>query len=239
MADNDSLLAAICAPPADDGARLAYSDWLEEHGDAERAEFIRVQCALARLPKRASQAADLRRRQRVLLAANRAEWLGPLKGVAKSLDFQRGFVDCARLSAAELFQHAEALFRHAPLSCLSVREIKAEHTAPLAALPLLGRVRTLRLGTYSTGIGRKGAGPGLAAALASSRHLGNLEELSLDLCGIGVEGARALEAASRLKSLRVLSLVGNWIGAALGRALAAAPFLRHIATLDLSSNNLG
>jgi uncharacterized protein (TIGR02996 family) len=26
---------------------LAYADWLTEHGDIERAEFLRVQCRLA------------------------------------------------------------------------------------------------------------------------------------------------------------------------------------------------
>ena len=44
------LLAEIIAHPADDAPRLIYADWLEEHGDSARAEFIRVQCELARLP---------------------------------------------------------------------------------------------------------------------------------------------------------------------------------------------
>lgn len=41
------LLSAVCADPADDGVRLAAADWLEEHGEAERSEFIRVQMELA------------------------------------------------------------------------------------------------------------------------------------------------------------------------------------------------
>jgi uncharacterized protein (TIGR02996 family) len=45
----DDLLAAIWARPHDDLPRLAYADWLEERGDGSRAEFIRVQCELARL----------------------------------------------------------------------------------------------------------------------------------------------------------------------------------------------
>jgi uncharacterized protein (TIGR02996 family) len=46
-----AFLAAICAQPDDDTARLVYADWLEEFGgEPERAEFIRVQCELARLP---------------------------------------------------------------------------------------------------------------------------------------------------------------------------------------------
>jgi uncharacterized protein (TIGR02996 family) len=48
MTDADALFAAILADPADDAPRLVYADWLEEHGQPERAEFIRVQCELAR-----------------------------------------------------------------------------------------------------------------------------------------------------------------------------------------------
>lgn len=47
------FLTRICANPADDASRLVYADWLDErgqNGDAERAEFIRVQCQLAKLP---------------------------------------------------------------------------------------------------------------------------------------------------------------------------------------------
>ncbi len=44
-----ALLAAICADLTDDTVRLAFADHLDERGepgDAERAEFIRVQCEL-------------------------------------------------------------------------------------------------------------------------------------------------------------------------------------------------
>jgi uncharacterized protein (TIGR02996 family) len=47
-----ALLAAIWAAPHDDLPRLVYADWLDESGDpakAARAEFIRVQCELAKM----------------------------------------------------------------------------------------------------------------------------------------------------------------------------------------------
>lgn len=44
-----AFLAAIRADPKDDTARLVVADWLDEHGEGERAEFIRVQVALAGL----------------------------------------------------------------------------------------------------------------------------------------------------------------------------------------------
>ncbi len=42
------FIRSICADPDDDTPRLAYADWLEEQGQGERAEFIRVQCELAK-----------------------------------------------------------------------------------------------------------------------------------------------------------------------------------------------
>ncbi len=53
MSESDALLKAIRADPEDDTVRLAFADWLDEHGDggidADRAEFIRVQIEHARL----------------------------------------------------------------------------------------------------------------------------------------------------------------------------------------------
>ena len=43
------LLAGVIASPDDDGPRMVMADWLEKRGQSERAEFIRVQCELARL----------------------------------------------------------------------------------------------------------------------------------------------------------------------------------------------
>jgi uncharacterized protein (TIGR02996 family) len=42
------LLAAVLDSPSDDAPRLVYADWLDEHGQADRAEFIRLQCEMAR-----------------------------------------------------------------------------------------------------------------------------------------------------------------------------------------------
>ena len=41
MTDGEALLAAILANPEEDAPRLVYADWLQENGEAERAEFIR------------------------------------------------------------------------------------------------------------------------------------------------------------------------------------------------------
>lgn len=86
---------AICENPGEDTHRLAYADWLDERdepGDAERAEFIRVQCELARMPPyenirldldwsapgfspECKRAVALRRRERELFEAHAAAWV--------------------------------------------------------------------------------------------------------------------------------------------------------------------
>jgi uncharacterized protein (TIGR02996 family) len=43
MSDDEALLAAILAHPDEDTPRLMYADWLQENGQPERAEFIRLQ----------------------------------------------------------------------------------------------------------------------------------------------------------------------------------------------------
>ena len=47
MTEREAFLAAICAAPDEDLPRLVFADWLDEHGEPERAEFIRLQCELA------------------------------------------------------------------------------------------------------------------------------------------------------------------------------------------------
>ena len=41
-----ALLKAVADSPADDLPRLVAADWLDDRGDPERAEFIRLQCAV-------------------------------------------------------------------------------------------------------------------------------------------------------------------------------------------------
>ena len=56
MRDGEHLLSAILAEPDDDLHRLVYADWLDEQGDAARAEFIRANINMARNPGRDSLA---------------------------------------------------------------------------------------------------------------------------------------------------------------------------------------
>src|SRR5262245_60956116 len=72
-----ALLDAIRADPTDDAVRLIYADWLQEHGQSERGELIRVQIALE---TNASSTRLVGRENKLL--ARRCEWLGPLEKFA-------------------------------------------------------------------------------------------------------------------------------------------------------------
>lgn len=75
MADHAGFLTDIIAHPDDDTPRLIYADWLDEQDKTARAEFIRVQCELARLIGplgavsigNAGRVKDLRQRRAALL----------------------------------------------------------------------------------------------------------------------------------------------------------------------------
>jgi uncharacterized protein (TIGR02996 family) len=52
MPDRNSFLAAIRANPDEDAPIFVFVDWLEEQGETEEAELLRVQCELRRTPRR-------------------------------------------------------------------------------------------------------------------------------------------------------------------------------------------
>ncbi len=54
-----AFLRDIIANPQDDGVRLIYADWLEEQGETDRAEFIRVQIEQSILPDKCPLGEDI------------------------------------------------------------------------------------------------------------------------------------------------------------------------------------
>jgi uncharacterized protein (TIGR02996 family) len=74
MNEDTAFLRAILANPTDNAARLVYADWLEERGDP-RADFLRVDCALAALKKRDPRRDKLQARLQELGSRLDADWL--------------------------------------------------------------------------------------------------------------------------------------------------------------------
>lgn len=131
MNDGDALLRAILAHPDEDTPRLMYADWLDENGQPERAEFIRLQILLHNTPfirkggyfavwpePWASRIARVNR----LVAAHGAEWAGPARALAPRLPehmfgrwFERGFVEHIPLYWDALLAHTGAIFAACPV----------------------------------------------------------------------------------------------------------------------------
>jgi uncharacterized protein (TIGR02996 family) len=103
MSDAAALLKAIVAHADEDTPRLAYADWLDEHDEPARAEFIRVQVALAAGAPSDADYPDLIERWHEVMARVRlrlSEWeperpegvrfYGPMHHMHDE-DFRRGF----------------------------------------------------------------------------------------------------------------------------------------------------
>jgi uncharacterized protein (TIGR02996 family) len=93
MTHEDVFLAEILASPEDDTPRLIYADWLDDHGQYDRAELIRVQCELARMEEGHPRWAGLEAFEGDLLAHNGEAWLGELRPFVSRWTFRRGFLD--------------------------------------------------------------------------------------------------------------------------------------------------
>src|SRR5262249_44868579 len=182
-----------------DAPRLVYADWLEEHGDAARAEFIRVQCELARLDDGDDRRWELEARERWLLWHHGKRWAGPLRRLGKRWQVRRGFVEGGTVGAAEFLGWADELFRLAPIR--HARLLRVRDTLPrLARCRHLARVRGLDLR-------HQDFSPETFDALARSRHLTGLTSLNLRgtlMCNTA--GMRQLAGYESLAGLTSLDL---------------------------------
>jgi uncharacterized protein (TIGR02996 family) len=228
------FLDAILEHPDDDTPRLAYADWLEERGDP-RGEFIRVQCALARLAgpvddwvawaEVALRRRELERRQRQLLAEHGRAWAAPVEGLVSGYEFRRGFVEGITAGYREFAGRAAQLFRLAPIRRVRL-VLPMSEVSSLAACPYLARLRALDL------TGNRFGDHGLSLLLASP-HLQGLTALVLRDTGLTGAGALALAKSPALARLESLDLARNHVPPGAVRALLQSDHFR-LRALDLA-----
>src|SRR5436305_1933691 len=116
MRTAEPFLAAVAARPGDDLPRLIFADWLDEHGYADRAEFIRLQCAAAR----GGAPPDARRRIADLEATHRRDWLADLPGSVYHAEFRRGFPEHLVLPARTFLADGERIRRRTPVRSVAL-----------------------------------------------------------------------------------------------------------------------
>jgi uncharacterized protein (TIGR02996 family) len=179
--------------------RLLYADWLEGQGQGDRAEFIRVQVELGRLAEDDERRWALEARQAELLRAHGKHWAGPVRHLVKHYEFRRGFVEHVSLRAARFLEHADTLFRLAPVR--SIRLAGAEEVvSDLTRCPHLARLAGLDLRHSNLDAHQ-------FQTLFRSPQLAGLR--TLNLCGTPLcnsAGARVVAACERLAELTELDL---------------------------------
>lgn len=217
--DADALLRAIVRHPDDDTPRLVYADWLQENGDEDRAEFIRLQIAVAEQPNepdpRSARIEELRKK-------NWKNWraeLPRLSGITWASYFWRGFVSSVSADTSKwLIQQRGQVFESAPiqslvlndaglatlqavldlpeaerLTGLTIRQcrIREGEWQALARCPRLTRLKGLRFDVTPLRLGRAVAqfGDDDARAFVETPHLPRLEVIHID----GVVTPTALE----------------------------------------------
>jgi uncharacterized protein (TIGR02996 family) len=208
----DPFLRAILEKP-DDLPRLVYADWLDEHGQPARAEFIRTQIELARLPKDDPRRPDLAARAQELQQRHEEEWVGRGHERARRWQFRRGFVHGVAIDLTVLADLAYLILQHQT-------------------------IRTLR--TYHDGRRRPPfAGETPMQRLAHRPHLALLTHVSLAGNRLGdVEVCEFLEAP-HLTGLRVLDLRGNRLSDVTMISLGHVEHLATLRRLDLRFNDVG
>lgn len=170
MTPDNPFLQALLAEPDSDTLRLALADWLDEHDDAPRAEFVRVQIELARGGPSPERRRELEICQSELLRAHDTHWVAPLAAVLGLKQgrwggwvFRRGFVEYFRLPGVVVDGHGARLAALTPVRELLVTGSPIETAWAEPWVRNLTRVYDLPMS------------PAAAEAMLASPHLKDLK----------------------------------------------------------------
>lgn len=218
MSDESALLAAIRDHPEEDTPRLVYADWLDEQGgpaNTTRAEFIRAQIELDRLPREdddldtAIRRAELGQRVEELSRANWSNWGAPVRAAVASFGsefnsimlggFVRGFPRLMFGGPAQFLTLGEKLFDLGPLhglygGVIATHALGRELADPFLSAPGAARIRRMSLMVA----------PEVGDRLFQSEALSGLVQLTVRHGRLAAPGAPV--AARPLTKLRSLCL---------------------------------
>ena len=161
MTHEEAFLADSIEHPDDDTPRMVYADWLDDHGQPERAEFIRVQVELEphRFEIDRPGVRELLTREEELLRLHEDDWLGPEVAALRAgcgvsgpgmygPFFRRGLPEVAAMSLDELAEHGDALLAaHPTIRELAVLDVQGQG-AELARCELPHRIATLEVADW-------------------------------------------------------------------------------------------
>jgi uncharacterized protein (TIGR02996 family) len=212
-------LDTIIAHPHDDSPRLVYADWLEEQGECDRAEFIRLQIQLAHFGDD-PWPPELETRAKSLWEEHRGEWrkrelprrkdvrwpewngmVWEFAGYHWHDGYWRGFPVAVQVKDGEtLAKKGANIFRVPAIRCLQFKEWRNLSQA------------------------------------ADSPWLANLDYLDINYCHAGDEELSVLVHSPYLAQVRALGLGNNYLSVTAMRALANSPVLANVNSLDVRAN---
>jgi uncharacterized protein (TIGR02996 family) len=141
MNQREAFLCDVCENPDDDTPRLVFADWLEDNGDPQWAEFIRVQIALSRLPSWEERRVGLMARERELWDEIGERLLADLPDEPAlywggtdedTIPFERGFAGVVQVDdVAALRAHRRVFLTKAPVRTLWLDHLTTDEAASL------------------------------------------------------------------------------------------------------------
>jgi uncharacterized protein (TIGR02996 family) len=214
----DAFLDAIFDHPEDDTPRLVYADWLQEHGQENYAQFIRLQCAAAHHPLWSDEANRLweeigrvwNRLYHEWRPAMWEEWLSDYRWIDGWLDaihFERGFPRPGLSVADEQldrFTRGEIRFPWLLSPGCTLVLTPLGNWKWLSSLSRLRCVAHLQLDRYGADWNDPDWVPDEIVGVLRSPHLCNLLTLDLSELLLSRHVADALLAAPNLSSVQRL-----------------------------------
>ncbi|MCE9546713.1 MAG: TIGR02996 domain-containing protein [Planctomycetia bacterium] len=236
MKNGQSHLQAILDSPDDDAPRLAYANRLKRSGDADRAEFIRIQCALDKLSPQAKGRPALEAREKELLDQYGWDWAKEFGTSISEWVYRRGFIERVQMRLETPAEEIRAVLSKSPIRHIRDTGQCCELKGVVEALPLFDNLTGLEFwGLYAFD-------NSLVAKMLASRHLRKLRTLILhhDRNGNLVQEKVLVEAmASPYRSNLVelgVNIDGCWRGPSnrILVAMAQSPYLKKLRKLHLS-----
>ena len=226
---NTPFYDQIIEEPESDEARLIFADWLEEQGDFNRAEFIRVQCSVEHVPFWKPEWSELKAREKELWQANQQQWTEGINLKTINYRFRRGFVDRVILSRGMTINSVKKMVELFP----TIQSLKLKTQKDLeqfGTLPWFGRLRQLNLAC--TGIKQ----PELEKVITKS-NLQQLTSLNLHANTIGGSGASMIMDVDVMPNLKKLSLSSTALNSSrVAKRIFNSPKFRQLDWLDIAGN---
>lgn len=241
LEQHESFLRAIFDAPEDDTARLVYADYLQEHGDEDRAGFIRLDCGADRATDEVKRAQLLAERNELVRKQQSHPWPW------SNTQTERGFplppnpleLGTSWHEDVDGLRSVVVNWRPAWFGARAVRvEAPPRHTPELLELlfelPFLQQVTDWNLAGYVD-----------LSPEPEPEHSPDFDFLPVQsgfrtYPTVTASAVNALAHSREALRIASLDLRNNELDNKVARALARSPYLKNLKRLELSEgNNIG